>query len=537
MLKNWQQQLISVSSLVLLGALIVFIRSQFLDFPFERDEGLYAYFASLILDGKLPYEAFYDPKPPGLFYTYAAIMALFGESATGLHIGFIVVNLLTTLFIFLTAKKIGNWLAGLVSAFAFAMLSLTPAAGGLSVLSEHLVVLWVALGLYLLLIALERKSLPLLTLSGLAFGLSLLVKQNGIFFIAAAGFYLAYYYRWKLKQTWLQTVKPVLLFGFLSLLPTALLTLYLTAQDLGADYFYWAIKYPVYLQNVPLAKGWQFLVATLPMIIEGYWHWWILALIGLLAILIQAERKVKVLLGSFTLFTILSVTPRLTFHGHYFLFIFPVFALLAGIFFHIAEGFLVKKWSKKSASIMVLGVSVLLVAAHLFTNKSTYLKPNHESLIKELYGVNPFVEAKLIAEQIKARANEGDEMIVYGGEMQIYFYSGLKGPTRHLYGPYLVDGSPEQNQRQAAFMADAEKAKPRFFVAVNHPLTWVIRGNAANQKVFHWYGDFIENYRLIGQATMYQNKPSEYLWGKDLGNNELQGDYHIFVWERKAGAR
>lgn len=533
MLKDSWQKFFGFGFLFLLLVLVTIIRLNFLDFPFERDEGLYAHFASLILDGKLPYEAFYDPKPPGLFYSYAFIMAVFGQTAQGLHLGFLLVNLASIVFIYLIANKLWSGIAAIASAIAFAVLSLTPHAGGLSVLSEHLVVFWSVTGLYLLILATEKGNNRLLVASGLAFGFSLFVKQNGIFFIAAAAFYMLYYLKLEAKSTWVQTIKRLAVFGFCALLPSLLLALYLVVNGLGDEYYYWAIKYPAYLQDVSLAEGWKLLQATLPNLLGAYWIWWLLALIGAVLLAFVKDTKTKVLLISFSFFSFLSIAPRLTFHGHYFLFLFPAFALLVGLLFSSIKEFLSKKTGKGIAfsftSIALMGI----LAFQLIFQKETYFKPNHEALMKEIYGINPFLETKVIAKKVEQLAKEGDQMVVYGGEMQLYFYTGLDAPTKHLYGPYLVDGTPEENQRQREFIEDVEYTKPRFFVAVNHPLTWVIKGRAKDKPVFHWYSNFIKNYQLIGLAEMNQGEPSQYIWGANLESKELQADFNIFVWYRR----
>ncbi len=526
------EKVVLYTGLAVLLIIVVIIRLNFLDFPFERDEGLYAYFASLLLEGQLPYEAFYDPKPPGLFYTYAFIMAIFGKTDIGLHTGFLLINTVTIVFLFLASKKLWNSIAALFSSASFAILSLGPHVGGLSVLSEHLVVFWLCLALYLLIKATQDKLPKLVYLSAIAFGLSFFVKQNGAFFIVAAGLYLIYYLKWVDKKSWAFTIKQAFVFGILTLFPTLLLVTYLTANGLGKEFFYWVFQYPAHLQDVPLSQGWILLKASMPNILQGYWIWWILAILGVFSFMPSKNKVTKVLIGIFTFFSFLSILPRLTFHGHYFLFLFPAFSLLIGFFFNEILVLANRKFNSSTSSSIITIVLVLLMGLHLANERSIYFHPDYKNIMKEVYGSNPFIESKLIAAQIKELANEGDQMIVYGGEMQLYFYSGLHAPTTHLFGPYLVDGTPEQNQRQQAFIRDVEASMPRFFVAVNHPLTWVSKVDPAEQELFRWYDDITQKYKLIGTADIYLNRPTEYTWGADLGNKELQGDFNIFVWQR-----
>ena len=69
--------------IVLVLAFTTFVRLRVADVPLERDEGEYAYAGQLILQGIPPYSLAYNMKFPGTYYAYAALMALFGESAWG----------------------------------------------------------------------------------------------------------------------------------------------------------------------------------------------------------------------------------------------------------------------------------------------------------------------------------------------------------------------------------------------------------------------------------------------------------------------
>ena len=59
---------------ILLGlilAVIAIIRIRLLNIPLERDEGEYAYFGQLMLDGIPPFKAAYTMKFPGTHFMYA----------------------------------------------------------------------------------------------------------------------------------------------------------------------------------------------------------------------------------------------------------------------------------------------------------------------------------------------------------------------------------------------------------------------------------------------------------------------------------
>jgi hypothetical protein len=98
LLKNW-------IVLALLILFIVIVRARLLEFPLERDEGEYAYMGQLILHGVNPFSMAYTMKFPGTPLMYALMMALFGQTTKGIHLGFMIVNAVNIIMIFLTKKS------------------------------------------------------------------------------------------------------------------------------------------------------------------------------------------------------------------------------------------------------------------------------------------------------------------------------------------------------------------------------------------------------------------------------------------------
>ncbi|HEX3987816.1 MAG TPA: hypothetical protein VHZ30_00205, partial [Verrucomicrobiae bacterium] len=72
-------------SLVLL--LTASVRVRLLSIPLERDEGEYAYAGQLMLQGVPPYKLLYNMKMPGIYAAYAAVLGVFGQTPSGIHLG------------------------------------------------------------------------------------------------------------------------------------------------------------------------------------------------------------------------------------------------------------------------------------------------------------------------------------------------------------------------------------------------------------------------------------------------------------------
>src|SRR5258706_1008508 len=91
---------IAYAILAALILLVILIRSKFSLIPFERDEGAYSYYGKLLLEGKIPYKDFYEQKFPGIFYFFAMMVGLFGDTVKGMHFGFMILNIATFLLLF-----------------------------------------------------------------------------------------------------------------------------------------------------------------------------------------------------------------------------------------------------------------------------------------------------------------------------------------------------------------------------------------------------------------------------------------------------
>src|SRR6185369_748186 len=141
-----------------------------LQFPLERDEGEYAYAGQLMLRGIPPYLEAYNMKLPGTYAAYALLMAVFGQTIGGVHLGLILVNSISIVLVFVLARRLFDPLAGVAASAAFAILSVSPAVLGSPAHATHFVALFSLGGAILLLKANENKRPLTLFLSGLLFG-------------------------------------------------------------------------------------------------------------------------------------------------------------------------------------------------------------------------------------------------------------------------------------------------------------------------------------------------------------------------------
>ncbi len=92
--------------------------------PFDYDQGTFAYGGWAILHGQRPYIDFWDIKPPNIFYTYAAAFALFGNSVRAIRVFDYLNSLLTIGLLFTLATRLWKYapwrnLAAAIASLAF----------------------------------------------------------------------------------------------------------------------------------------------------------------------------------------------------------------------------------------------------------------------------------------------------------------------------------------------------------------------------------------------------------------------------------
>ena len=214
-----------------------------LSIPLERDEGEYAYMGQLMLQGVPPYQLAFNIKMPGTYAAYAIILKLFGETPTGIHLGFLFINLATLALIYFLSRRWLDEAGTLVCCASYMLLALSSAVLGLQGHATHLVMICALGGLLLLLRARNKGGQGLMFLSGLLFGLSFLCKQPGLFF---GLFAIAVLTRdgWLAGSSkWRGSAAKIIVFGIGLALPLGLTCLLLWRAGTFDRFWFWTVTY------------------------------------------------------------------------------------------------------------------------------------------------------------------------------------------------------------------------------------------------------------------------------------------------------
>lgn len=511
--KLWQR-CAAYAALIVVLVFFAFVRVRLRTMPLERDEGEYAYAGQLILQGIPPYKLVYSMKLPGTYYAYAAIMAIFGQTAAGIHLGLMLANAVCSLLVFLLGKRCHGLLTGVLAGCTYALLSTRSSVLGFQGHATHFVVLTALAGILLLLRASEGKGNILLFCSGLAFGLAFLMKQPGIIFAAFAFLYWLWTERARLpRQVAIGSATFVSGVAF----PFALTCLILYRAGVLREFWFWTFSYArAYGSILNLRQGWKELRAVGPWVIRPFVMWEI-AVFGLTSAF--WNRKVRARspfsLG-FLVFSLFAVSPGLYFRPHYFVLLLPAIALWTGIGIAAAQEQLQSHsrlaWLPLAAFVVAFAFSI-----HGHWNIYSRLDPlavyqkEHDS--QGLGCADGCMQDQAIGEYIRAHSLESDEVEVLGSEPAIYFYAHRRSATGYIYMFPLTENQEFAHSMQEQMLNQVERSLPEFLVYVDDGYSWQTdKGPPRAEELLDRVRDFVRNgYNLERQFPIASD--SWHRWG------------------------
>jgi len=524
---------------VVLAATFV-MRARMLAVPLGRDEGVYAYIGRLILQGIPLYTSSVDLQMPGLWILYAAAMALFGQSPTGIHLGLLVVNVISVWLTFLLGKRLLGEVEGVVAAAGFASLSLCQKMLGFTANAEHFILVFALAGMLLLLRALDSSRARDLFFSGLLMGLCLAVKQQGVFFAGFAGSYLFYALAREGPVLRRSNLTKLALFASGALAPFLLFTLWFAVRGVLDEFFFWSFRYSSsYGTGRILAAILDDLQSAGLPILSHTAVFCVLALIGLLrgapgpALDVRDRSRTVFLLG-FAAFSVLAICPGWYFRHHYFLLLTPATALLAaagvGAIRRGAAG-PHGGWANATTAVLtLLAVGQLAVAERDF-----WFQYEPEEIGRNTYRFNPVAELQEIGQFIERNTAPDEPIAVLGSEPQVYLYAHRNSATK-LIVMYPMMWAPKEMalalQRQT--IQEIETAAPKYLLFMSASSSWGLR-TGSERLIIDWAEDHARrHYRLVGMVDIDYPNPSVFVWGQEARSYVPSSFSYIRIFERKS---
>ncbi len=517
------------AGLILLVVLAVVVRLRLLALPLERDEGEFAYAGQLILQGIAPYKLAFNMKMPGTYADYAVLMAVFGQSATGLHLGFLFVNLGTIWLLFLLARQLLEGVAVPVCCATYVLLSLSPAVLGLEGHATHLVVIHALGGLLLLLRARRTGKAAALFLSGLLFGLAFLCKQPGLFFGVFGAALLVRDAFAARSVSWRLCARNLAWFSLGLVVPLALTGLILWRAGVFARFWFWTVEY------ARVYGGFQSLPDGLERLNEffgaGIDRWYYLA--GALALLGMVWRKSgaerQFFFAALYGCSFLATAAGLYFRPHYFILMLPAACLLIGDAAAWLEGTR-GRWARAAGA----GLFVAAGGCLIWQNRAVWFELPTAAANKAIYPPEVFMEAQEVGKYIREHSAPEDEVAVLGSEPEIYFYAQRHSVDGYIYMYDLVRDQPYASEMRREFREDVERRRPRYLVLVNADFSWMKWSQEALPFVDWVKGYPGEFYDLAGLAAVYPTS-SAYFWDAEGMARHLNTPTSVLIFRRKPG--
>jgi len=520
-------------TLVLLAVLFfAAVRYRLRDMPLERDEGEYAYAGQLMLEGIPPYSLAYNMKLPGIYAAYAAIMAVFGQTPAGIHLGLLIVNAATTVLLFFLALQLLGRLAAAITASSYALLSTSASVMGFEAHATNFVILPALIGIWLMLCALRSERSWQFFLSGLFSGIAFLMKQHGIFFVLFCSIYLVWD-RWSAKR-FERPVRDLAWFLGAAILPYLMTCWLMYRAGVFPQFWFWTFEYAGEYSKMGLRRAIRALLENSRIVIGPAWPVWILAGIGLTTLWWNpvARRHRRFLLLLFTC-SFLSLCPGAYFRPHYFILFLPIIALLAGIAVNSCAERQPSTRGVKYRTLIPCFVFLGCFAFSILLQRQTYFELAPDAVVREIYGDNAFVPAVKVAAYIRQHSAENARIAVLGSEPEIYFYAHRHSATGYLYMYSLIVHHKYTALMRRQMMQELAANQPAYVVYVDVWDDWGgPEGGPELQEFLPQLHAFMDrSYEVVGLADIGAETP--YVWGADAQNYRPSSSKVIYVLKRK----
>jgi hypothetical protein len=523
-----------VWSWLILCCILVFvavIRFRLRDMPLERDEGEFAYAGQLLLHGIPPGRLAYTIKLPGTHAAYAMLMLLFGQTSSGIHFGFLVVNCATIILLFLLARSLVGALAGCVAGATYSIVSLSGDVLGTAAHATHFVVLSALGGLLLLLQASNTGKLPTYFTSGFLLSASVLMKHNGLLFLAFGAIWLAWlgYSKALGPNATFRKAGSAFLLGAVA--PFLLLLLLLWVTGTLENCWFWSVTYArAYAKPFPgLMIIRRMLMQRMPQIMITPFY---VALFGLVALWLRRSSWRPALYATgFFLTSLLAVVPGLHFRPHYFVLLAPAVALLSGTLAQNATDLLRSrfKWLMPLPAL----VFALLFTKGVARERNLFFQMTPLEACRSLYGYQPFPESVVLGDYIRVHSPPDSRIAVLGSEPEIYFYSHRRSATGYIYTYPLTEHHLFAPQMQQQMAREIQTPRPQFIIQVRTWTSWLARPAGLDSIDKLCERLMPPHYKLVGSCDVFPDQSRvQWDWQPDPTTDVTALSKEILVFER-----
>jgi hypothetical protein len=436
---------------------IIAAAAPFWNVPLNRDQGVYATCADVLLHGGVPYRDCWDTKGPSLHYTYAVARIIFGQFTGGAYVLNAFTIALTALILAAIAHQ---WFAKLEMAYCIGLIYglLTIAVRfDMNAQPESFANLFAMAGLLGVTWALKSRAWSVSIFSGALFAFAVFYKYALAMPYAAAVLALIFLYpinqpfayRWKVfAGTLAGAIGLVALFGLYLLAVGALddalihlnfILFYFPTAQLNPDEFA--------LRSRPLEQTLQY-VARLPII-------WLLSITGAVAAMIR-RRWYGWVITTFIVAGIVVVWGQQRFTPYHWTVCLPALALAIGA---LADEIMRSTSPRgRTAALAVVSLAVTAnIASFFYQDQWLIMGPyiTGAETKQAFYETHGVWDHAVAADYIRERTQPGDTIWVWGHHTAIYALTERMSPTRFIYNEPLLMHLRVDNPWQEQWREDA----------------------------------------------------------------------------------
>jgi hypothetical protein len=487
--KLWQNAISLAAVFIMLMASIS--RIVLSHIPMSRDEGAYAYLGRLAARGFTPYVDFYEMKPPMLFYLYGLGGSVFGFTDIGLRLFALLLNLCSSVLIFLILRYYMARHYALVAAALFAVFSLNPFAWGFSMVAEHLVNTLVLSAFFLLHKSIHHKGYLFAILAGVAFAMAVLTKQTAVLISPVI---LLYAIVERKRKPWLA---HCLAFAGGVLLPVIIIGVWLAMNGALGEALYWLTTYPAkYSTAVTPEEGKAFLRYFSKHITLFQLSLFIAFGAVFIAALAWIRRNPFHWMVAYFLIAALTIIPGFRFYGQYWMLIFAPIALMTGAAF-----FRLEEFKPRMGLIAATGVMILMTG-EMIMHRSYYFNTDTPDEVSLLYKNNPFGPIRKLSRYAGAQMKAEDTFMVFGSEPQAYLYAGKDAPTRHVFMGMISKHDEKSKEFIREALDDLGQKQPTYVLYNFFMYSWGMTVKSNDELYMSGYNYLKNHYMPLAAYNM-----------------------------------
>jgi hypothetical protein len=341
--KNW----ILWGAFLLAAGIIFVFRFPFIHSPYGYDQSVFIYEGKALFQGEIPYKDVWDQRPLGMGYIIAFLYQIGLSSLVQINLFEIFWIILSVLgFLVMAQKIIKHQLAvGMATVFFAALLADYSFMGGSN---EGYIEIHLLLPIIILIYAAYaywKKTNPMwLILIGLATFGAFMIRLTSIDFLVPVFLFLFYVARDIYREKWVKRfIASIVITAAAFLVPLGFYLLYLWEKGALLDFYNAVIGFNAYYgsalpdlkaANVGLFSKALYSVVNLSRHISTLPLTYLLAILGVAA-MFRKYNKFNFFLLLFFVFSLINIAAGLKPWPHYFIQVYPLVALLAGLVFKV----------------------------------------------------------------------------------------------------------------------------------------------------------------------------------------------------------